>query len=143
MRGQCPSAQGSAALEELTHLEQCWTQQVGLKCGWEGEAELQVGQSSVCMAGMGKAGTRVSNCAERLSLHQAGWVFERKRQVWHSMVDLRVTIVIVAGAGGWWRSASHGCERGAGRAAGRWALGTQQDRQEEERQAHMTHRKST
>lgn len=29
--------------------------------------------------------------------------FERKRQVWHSTVDLRVTIEIAVGVGGWWR----------------------------------------
>lgn len=50
-------------------------------------------------------------------------------------MNLRVTIVIVAGVGGWWRAARDGHEREAGRAAGQRALGTQQDREAGERQA--------
>lgn len=58
-------------------------------------------------------------------------------------MDPRVTIVMVAGAGGWWRAARDGWERRAGRAAGQRALGTQQHREAGERQAQMTqaHRK--
>lgn len=97
---------------------------MGLRHSREGEAEPEVEQSSVCTAGMGEGlGEELCSCVLKLgwgadpapgNASQAGWVFERKRQAWHSTVDPRVTIVIAAGAGGWRGSASHGCERGAG-----------------------------
>lgn len=39
---------------------------------------------------------------QEMSARLAGFL-ERKRQVWHSTLDLRITIEIVVGVGGWWR----------------------------------------